>query len=415
MYGRTGIGSPYFGPLQTLNASWVRVEVDWNRIEPTNRTPDEFVWGAADRAVAASIEDGLNMIATVGYNPDWATPHVQGPIDPDHLDDFADFLNALVERYDGDGVDDDPCGRVVRHWELYNEPDGGSKPGDVRWGNFGAEYAEMLAVAYPAIKAADPRAKVLLGGIAYDWFEDQVEQPGPFVRSFLPDVLAAGGGAYFDVLNFHVYPAFAPNWVASPDDGPGLFEKTQTLRALLAEYGLTKPIMITEAGSHSNADGTTPRTPENQASYVVALYAQALAADVDTMIWFMLYDPPEWYQNKNGLMTIENPPSLKLAYYTYQRTAEWLDEALFERVLSEDELGDDRLLGYRFTDQGTGLPLYVVWMAPVTSNQVGKVTLPGTSARVLDIAGNINAVNDGGGGTLDFEVTNRPIIIKVNP
>ena len=39
-----------------------------------------------------------------------------------------------------------------------------------------------------------------------------------YVRSFLPDVLAAGGGAYFDVLNFHVYPAFAPNWVASPDD-----------------------------------------------------------------------------------------------------------------------------------------------------------------------------------------------------
>ncbi len=415
MYGNTSARSPYFEPLMALNAGWVRAEIDWNRIEPTNRSADNFQWGVSDRVLAAAIEGGANMIVTIGRNPEWASPHEQGPIDPDHLDDFGDFMAALVERYDGDGIDDDPCRRVVKHWELYNEPDGGSKPGDVRWGNFGAEYAEMLAVVYPAVKAADPEAKILLGGIAYDWFDDQTAQPGPFVRSFVPDVLAAGGGAYFDVMNFHVYPAFAPNWVAELSDGPGLLEKSQALRSLLAEYGLEKPMMITEAGSHSNADGTTPRTPEEQASYVVALYTQSLAADVDAMIWFMLYDPPEWYPNKNGLMTAEDPPGLKLAYHTYQRTAERLAQLRFERVLSAEELGNDRMLGYRFANDGTGQTVYVVWMAPVYDEQGAALRLPGASAQVLDIFGTINTVNDGGRGTLQFEVTNRPLIIEVNP
>ncbi len=39
----------------------------------------------------------------------------------------------------------------------------------------------------PAIHAADPQAKVLIGGLAYDAFEPG----GPFVRSFLGDTLAA--------------------------------------------------------------------------------------------------------------------------------------------------------------------------------------------------------------------------------
>ncbi len=415
MYGNTSARVPYFGPLMALNATWVRAEIDWNRIEPTNRSADRFEWTASDRVLAAAIEGGSNMIATIGRNPEWASPHEQGPIDADHLDDFGEFLAALVERYDGDGVDDDPCGRVVKHWELYNEPDGGSKPGDVRWGNFGSEYAEMLAVVYPAIKAADPEAKVLLGGIAYDWFDDQTEQPGPFVRSFVPDVLAAGGGDYFDVMNFHVYPAFAPNWVAEPSDGPGLLEKSEALRGLLAQYGLNKPMMITEAGSHSNADGTTQRTSEDQASYVVALYTQSLAANVEAMIWFMLYDPPEWYQNKNGLMTAEDPPGLKLAYHTYQRTAERLAQLRFERVLSADELGNERMLGYRFANDATGQTVYVVWMAPLYDEQGATLRLPGASAQVLDIFGNVTTVNDGGRGTLQVEVTNRPLIIEANP
>ena len=53
--------------------------------------------------------------------------------------------------------------------------------GPVIWGPYGADYAQMLCAVYPAVKAASPNARIVLGGIAYDWFQ---EDGGPFVRGF---------------------------------------------------------------------------------------------------------------------------------------------------------------------------------------------------------------------------------------
>ena len=88
-----------------------------------------------------------------------------------------------------------------------------------------------------AIKDANPNAQVLLGGLAYDWFTDDPENPGPFVRSFLDDVLKNDGGQYFDIMNIHAYPAFAKEWTDT--GGPGLREKVEFVRNKLQnEYGL---------------------------------------------------------------------------------------------------------------------------------------------------------------------------------
>lgn len=408
MYFDTSSSAPSFGPLMELNASWVRSQVLWSYVEPSNTTPDQFIWDMPDGGLAVAREGGMNVIATITRNPDWASPNLHGYIPTENLDDFAEFMGAVVERYDGDGYQDDPQGSIVKYWELYNEPDGASKPDEIRWGEYGEEYANMLKAVYPVIKAADPEAQVVFGGIAYDWFTDQ---GGSFTRSFLSDVLANGGGAYFDVMNFHVYPAFAPNWVSQPGDGPGLYEKAEAIRQVMAPYGVSKPMMITEAGSHSNADGTSSSTPEIQASYVVALYTQTMAADILTMIWFMLYDPPEWYPNKTGLMDNSNPPVLKPAYYTYQRTAAKLSRATFDRILSDEEIGNDSMLAYRFTD-GAGRPLYVAWMAPLKESSSATLVLSGGSAQVLDIFG-VSTEVQGDNGRLEIPVTNQPVIIEV--
>ncbi len=113
----------------------------------------------------------------------------------------------------------------------------------------------MLSVAYAAARAADSNAQIVFGGLAYDWFEDQ---GGPFVRDFLDDVLAAGGGQYFDMMNFHAYPAFSTNWAVR---GPGLLQKTEFIRDKLREYGLDKPIISTESGWHSNDSPGLPGSP----------------------------------------------------------------------------------------------------------------------------------------------------------
>ena len=87
------------------------------------------------------------------------------------------------------------------------------------------------------MKAADPYAKLVMGGLAYDNFQ---EQGGPFNRAFLDGFLDAGGGQYMDVFNFHYYVQNA-NWCS-------LSAKLAELRAKLASHHVEVPIISTETG-----------------------------------------------------------------------------------------------------------------------------------------------------------------------
>lgn len=408
--GYTGSRSPYFCELIASGATWLRNEASWAATEPSNVSPSAYNWTAVDRVVYPATR-GVHMVLTINFNPTWAASYRSGVIDKVPLSEFTSFVGALVERYDGDGVDDAAGSPVVEHFEFYNEPDAGvQRVGDVRWGDNGEEYAAMLAAVYPVVKAANPNAKVLLGGIAYDWF---VDQNGPFVREFLDTVLENGGGNNFDIMNFHQYPPFAVNW-GSPN-GPGLLEKTAAIRAKLAEYGIQKPIFITEAGMHSNS----PETPENQARYVTMLYTQVRAADIEAMIWFMLYDPGEEYPYRNGLITsilATTIPQRKPAYNAYQTTVSMLAGAQFDRTLSATETGDEELLAYRFVDKNSKA-LYVAWLGPISRTDSKSLRLSGSVAVVRNIYGASSTVTDGQDGTQDgfvnISVGAQPVFITI--
>ena len=64
----------------------------------------------------------------------------------------------------------------------------------------------------------------------------------------------------------HYYPAFASSWTQTR--GPGLKEKIEAVRTKLTEYGVEKPIMITEVGWSNIYYGTD----EIQGRYVVELF-----------------------------------------------------------------------------------------------------------------------------------------------
>lgn len=413
MYGDLTAASAGLTYTQEARVHWVRWPLAWSAIEPVDTIPENYDFAAADASILAAQRTGLHLVVTVLGNPRWAATYTNGPIDKVDIGEFAEFVGTLVERYDGDGQEDAPGSPVVDYWEFYNEPDGGDELwarlyGGSYWGPFGDAYARMLCAVYPVIKAANPRAQVALGGLAYDWFDDQ---GGPFVREFLDDVLAAGGGNCFDLMNFHYYPAFEPVWAPY---GPGLSGKANYLREKLARYGIAdKPMINTEAGWHSDNYPGLPSTPEIQSRYVVKLFAQSIASDLRITIWWTWIDPGSGY-GANGLLTQDL--QRKPAFYAYQTAARILGRASFRRPLSAAELGSPALEGYLLATPD-GRDLYVLW-----SNDDSTRTVPLTlsRARVTNMYGDSTLlVNDGddgqGDGRIRLPVGPNPIYVEAAP
>ena len=343
--------------------SWARWPVGWGGIEPTRTTPAHYTWTGTDASLLAASAAGIRVIGTIDGNPAWAAQFPSGPIDRAGNAAFVGFVGELVERYDGDGRLDAPGSPIVDYWEFYNEPDNGdelaAQYGGSIWGDHGAEYARLLCDAYPAIKLASPNAKIVLGGLAYDYFE---EEGGVFVRRFLDDVLVAGGGRCLDFMNFHYYPFFESRWMPY---GPGLSGKANYLRSKLASYGFgSLPFVITEAGHHSNAYPEQPSTPEIQSAYVVKLFTQAISSNIQTMIWFSWYDL-SGYWAATGLLTTSLEP--KPSYTAFRVARNKLGASQFQRRLTTAEVGSSDVEAYLFRKSN---PIYVVWVDGAAVRQV---------------------------------------------
>src|SRR5690606_30016976 len=120
-------------------------------------------------------------------------------------------------------------GEHVRFWEIWNEPDltgfwdNGNKsradswwnspPGPDALNNLKApvySYIRMMRIAYEIIKKIDPDDYVTTGGIGYTAFLDALLRytDNPDGGKVTPEY-PLQGGAYFDVLSYHCYPAYS--------------------------------------------------------------------------------------------------------------------------------------------------------------------------------------------------------------
>lgn len=400
IYEGVPTGSPYHQPLMNSGATWARVILHWAEVEPKNTTPDEYQWAHADAQTALAVQRCLPLVVTIGSNPAWASSLNEGYLDKVSVSELAELMGALAERYDGDGVQDAPGSPKVLYFEMYNEPDVGDASINERWGDHPEKYAAMLKAVYPAIKAANPQAQVVFGGIAYDYFTDQdptfPENNGPFVRTFFPNVLKNGAGPYFDIMNYHFYPLFGPNWTEDPPmDGPGLVEKTEAVRAIMRTYNVSKPVIITEAGWHNNV--TIPHGDDVlQVRYVQQLYAQAMAAGVPMLAWWPFADVGGSYTYNSGLVTqaINDSVTLKPAYFAYAVFARELSGATF---VAEIKSSADAKI-YKFQDSAKGRTIYVAWTNPTDLNTAfGSARYPykdTTRSSVISLVGTAATVYD---------------------
>jgi virginiamycin B lyase len=391
------------------DAQWLRLMIQWSQVEPADTTPANFKWLTYDTWFKNLYEAGILPVVTIQGNPEWAALHGGGPVYPEHMDDFLEFVGALVERYDGDGIADAPGSPVVNYWEFYNEQDNGSvllaEYGYGYWGHNGAGYADLLRQAWPVVKAANPKARVLNGGIAYERFEETGE--GPYVLQFLDDFLAAGGGDYIDIFNFHYYPDFANRWTRF---GQGVIGKAAYLRNKLAEYGVTKPVVCTELGTHS--DASRGGSDELQSRYVVQGFVRSMAADLDITIWFMLRDYVEGFPFFFGLLDVAYAP--KPAYDAFSTLTNQLSGARYVRALTVGETGTTAVEGYVFELRGQ--VIYVAW---TNDGWAHTMTITASKVEQVDKYGVSKAITDSADGVADskiaVDVRPSPAYFRIEP
>ncbi len=352
------------GPkLREADALWTTLFLHWNDAE---RSPGQYDWSQWDAILGRAATQGYQVIVTVTGNPSWAADTGCGPIHPDRLDEFAAFMQAAVARYSQPPYN-------VKYWSFYNEPDN-SDAVNYSWlggcwgfaynpnaaaGAGGKAYANMLKQVYPAVKRADPEAYVVLGGLAYDYFTTD-PGGGIFDPVFLDDILAVGGGDYFDVINFHYYPWSGWRWEPPGADryGKHISYKARWLATEVYKVtGERKPIICTEVGE-------TSHNKDNVADYhrqILAIYQNILgakSANVYPILWFTGIDlrfSISYDGRRYGLLHLDGSP--KPSYYAYKALVGELKDATFVRA-RHDLPG--RFEGYEFSDRGRRKT--VLWM-----------------------------------------------------
>jgi hypothetical protein len=260
----------------------------------------------------------------------------------------------------------------------------------------------MLKAAYPAIKAADPGAQVIFGGLLLDCDPTLPDQERPCSRgSFLEGALKAGGGQYFDLLAYHSYVYWGPvavDWdVGFPSwkhRGGAQRGKLAFLRSVMERYGLQKPIIVNEGGLlcfRADPSCGPQGYYEAQANYAVRFYTRAWADGLSGAVWFTL-NGPGWQDG--GLLTPEGEG--RPAF----RAVRFLAQTLGGATLVESS-SDGVLELYRFRK---GDRIYTV--AWTNDGSARELSLPAGTLRMYTAVGDERPA----GATLqiDFE----PVIIE---
>jgi len=269
----------------------------------------------------------------------------------------------------------------------------------------GEYYARMLQVVYPAIKAADPEAQVLIGGLLLDQdpaHDDKTNPPG----RFLEGILRGGGGDFFDGVSFHAYVGYdgqLHDWEMRPTSWQGrggtVAGKVDLLREVLDRYGWPKPLFLTEGGllCWDCAEPLPPGYLDAQAAYVPRLYLRSVGLELAATIWYTL-DGPGWHQ----AALLDGSQQPRPAYQALSTMTSLLDGARYRQPL-EDLPGIE---GYVFA-MTTGGELWAVWSR---DGAALSLPVPDRLDRAVDHLGTPIEVQ---GDTLDVDF--YPIYLLLQP
>jgi hypothetical protein len=285
------------GGVRTL-----RVPFFWPFIEPRPPEPppavpglpvgipeDRTRWQATDRLVEGAARSGIQVLPFVYGSPDWVAggDFWRPPIGDDAAKAaWQDFLGDLVRRYGpggefwGELAFRDPAvtPQPITDWQIWNEANS-----PVFWHPRpqAAEYREVVSLAAEAIRAADPGATIVLGGM--------FGSPTRGVRAWrFLERFHAGGEVAGDFDAYALHP-YAPKLA-------GIAAQANRLsRAIAAGPNPVAPLWITEIGwPTAGPEGFALVKSEQGQKRLLArsfrLFATRSEWNVQKVVWYVWRD-----------------------------------------------------------------------------------------------------------------------------
>ncbi|MDX6696706.1 MAG: polysaccharide biosynthesis protein PslG [Solirubrobacteraceae bacterium] len=262
--------------IQSSGARNVRVFASWKMLEQRRGQFTPYILADYDALADKMKSLGIGVYFVVTQTPDWAGSAANSA---PPAGAYADFMGRLAAHFRG----------RVQAYEVWNEPDdvvfwaGGAPP---------ADYTALLKGAHAAVNAADPAAKVGVGGLVGNDY------------GYLEKLYGAGAKGSFDFVGVHTDTGCQhvdPKLASRDVDGRisrWSFTGYREVRATMEAHGDPKPIWMTEIGWQVRGD-KCPQAPGDPAGVTAAVQGTylshaygCLAADpyVERASWFSLTD-----------------------------------------------------------------------------------------------------------------------------
>jgi len=299
--------------VREMGANTIVEFFPWAYIENQENT---YNWAQADRIVRHAQNQGIQIIARMGFVPEWAHPEIDdlystlNYLPDESFDDFADFVAQFAARYAG----------TIDHIIIWNEPNLAFE-----WGYRDVDpagYVRLLQTVYGPVHAANPDVVILAAPLA-----PTLEPPGsPHGLNdilFLQALYEEDAGTYFDALAMHTY-GFTDSAGAAPDPPTLNFRRAELLREVMERNGdAEKPVFITESGWNDHPRWTKAVRPSTRIANTIDSFnwAEENWPWLNKLcIWALRYPAPTFSYPDN--FTLVTPDfQLKSIYYAIQAYA----------------------------------------------------------------------------------------------
>jgi hypothetical protein len=290
--------------LAHLNVDMIRMEFIGDH--DNQRTIN---YEAYDHIVDEAGKRGISMMGLVAYQSfpvvyndrsEWSHPSFRQR--------FVNRLSEIVRHYHDREF-------PIRHWEIWNQPDRNDPDFNVRIEP--QHYASMLVDSYLAIKAIDPHATVILGGISprghqYETNYLREVYESPAIQAYRKE----RGRSPFDVVAVHPHQYNYSD--INPHLGDLLIERVKSVMNEFGDSGMK--VWLTELGWNSRVVGLRDQAAFLRQSYqLLASLRDPAFPDADPFVeryfWFQ-------YQNYGevqdwGLITNDRQ-TRKAAYFAFR-------------------------------------------------------------------------------------------------